>query len=120
MGKAAEPAVADVDETAARASGQQGPPPGVDISKLEQVVRSFSANWKKETDKIYQYLKFAFTNFSNGKEILQQVLTQLLLYYTRLQKVIRKSFPQQQPSFAHELVSNTTILMEIKQYSRSF
>jgi len=118
--KNTEPIVADIDETSARAHGQQGPPPGVDVQKMEQVVRSFSRNWKQETDRIHQYVMVSFTNFSNGMEILKQVLTQLLLYYTRLQKVIRKSFPQQPPAFAHELVSNTTILMEIKQYSRSF
>merc|ERR1712146_484642 len=88
--------------------------------KMEHVVRSFAQNWKKESDRIYQYVMVSFTNFSNGIEILNQVLTQLLLYYTRLQKVIRKSFPQQPPAFNHELVSNTTILAEIKQYSRSF
>lgn len=62
----------------------------------------------------------ALLNHINGMEILKQVLTQLLLYYTRLQKVIHKAFPQQPPAFARELVSNSTILYEIKQYSRSF
>uniref|UniRef100_A0A6T8UF18 Vps52 C-terminal domain-containing protein n=1 Tax=Pyrodinium bahamense TaxID=73915 RepID=A0A6T8UF18_9DINO len=118
--KTTEPAVADIDEALARASGQQAPPAGVDVQKMEQVVKSFARNWKQETDRIHQYVMVSFTNFSNGMEILKQVLTQLLLYYTRLQKVIRKSFPQQPPAFAHELVSNTTIVAEIKQSSRSF
>jgi len=118
--KATEPLVADIDEAAGRGSGQQAPPPRVDVAKMEQVVRNFKQNWKRETDRIHQYVMVSFTNFSNGMEILKQVLTQLLLYYTRLQKVIRKAFPQQSPAFAHELVSNTTILAEIKQYSRSF
>lgn len=118
--KVTEPAVADVDESSARAHGHQGPPQGVDVQKMEQVVRHFASNWKAAMDRVHQYVMVSFTNFSNGMEILKQVLTQLLLYYTRLQKVIHKSFPQQQPPFAHELVSNTTILMEIKQYSRSF
>ncbi|CAK0793350.1 unnamed protein product [Prorocentrum cordatum] len=118
--KTTEPLVADVDEAAGRGSGQPAPPPRVDVAKMEQVVRNFKQNWKRETDRIHQYVMVSFTNFSNGMEILKQVLTQLLLYYTRLQKVIRKAFPQQSPAFAHELVSNTTILAEIKQYSRSF
>lgn len=117
--KTTEPAVADIDDTASRSHGNAGPPPGVDVGKMEHVVRGFAQNWKKETDRIHQYVMVSFTNFSNGMEILKQVLTQLLLYYT-LQKVIRKSFPQQPPAFNHELVSNTTILAEIKQYSRSF
>jgi len=118
--KAAEPAVENIDEASARASGQQGPPPGIDVVRMEQVVRHFAQNWKASMDRIHHYVMQSFTNFSNGMEILRQVLTQLLLYYTRLQKIIHKSFPQQPPPFTHELVSNTTILMEIKQYSRSF
>merc|ERR1712151_520506 len=118
--KTSEPHVADVDENSARTSGQQGPPPGIDVRKMEQVVRQFSQHWKSAMERIHHYVMASFTNFSNGMEILKQVLTQLLLYYTRLQKVIDKSYPQQRPAFAHELVSNTTILADIKQYSRSF
>jgi len=121
--KAAEPAVADIVEPAAgapRQGQQQGPPPGVDVHKMEQVVRHFGLNWKAAMDRIHQYVMVSFTNFRNGTEILKQVLTQLLLYYTRLQKIIHKCYPVQQPSFTHELVSTTTILMEIKQYSKSF
>ena len=82
-------------------------------------MRAFAQNWKVAMDRIHQYVMVSFTNFSNGMEILKQVLTQLLMYYTRLQKVINKSFSQP-PAFSHELVSNTTFLMEIKQYSKSF
>jgi len=117
--KITEPAVANIDEGSARVREQKEPPPGVDVKRMEQVVRHFSQNWKSAMDKIHQYVMVSFTNFSNGMEILKQVLTQLLLYYTRLQKVISKSFPQQ-PPFAHEMVSNTTIIMEIRQYSKSF
>jgi len=112
--KNTEPAVAHIDETA-RGGGGPSPPPGVDVQKMEQVVRSFAANWKKERDQIHQYVMVSFSNFSNGMGILKQVLTQLLLYYTRLQKVIRKAFPQQPPAFANEMVSNTTILMEVRR-----
>ncbi|CAJ1388932.1 unnamed protein product [Effrenium voratum] len=112
--KSTEPAVAHIDETA-RSQGPDKPPPGVDVQKMEQVVRSFAANWKKERDQIHQYVMVSFSNFSNGMGILKQVLTQLLLYYTRLQKVIRKAFPQQPPAFANEMVSNTTILMEVRR-----
>ncbi len=58
-----------------------------------------------------------FSNFRNGMEILKQVLTQLLLYYTRFQDVIRKVYKQQPPSFAKDLVPTTTILAEIKKYA---
>lgn len=118
--KNTEPVVQNIDENAARAQGQQGPPPGVDVQRLELVVKTFAANWKKETDRIYQYLKFAFTNFSNGKMILERVLTQMLLYYKRLKKVIEKSYPGQPNMFGHDLVSDPTVLNEIKQYQKNF
>merc|ERR1712232_597572 len=116
--KATEPALAEMEE-AGRGSGQ-GPPPGVDVRKMEQVVKQFAQKWKSSMDAIHHHVMASFVNFSNGMAILKQVLTQLLLYYTRLQKIIDKSFPQQRPAFVHELVSNTTILMEIKQYQKSF
>lgn len=99
---------------------QQAPPTGVDVAKMEQLARQFAANWKEAMDRIHQYVMGSFTNFNNGMEILKQVLTQLLLYYTRFQKVIHRSFPNQPPPFTRELVSNATILYEIKQYSKSF
>mmetsp|Transcript_87441 Transcript_87441/g.183000 ORF Transcript_87441/g.183000 Transcript_87441/m.183000 type:complete len:721 (-) Transcript_87441:102-2264(-) len=116
--KATEPFVADIDESS-RAS-VAGPPAGVDVQRLEQVVKKFAQNWSSETRQIHSYVMTSFTNFSNGSEILNQVLMQLLLYYTRLQKIIAKSFPKQPPAFAHEMVTSSTLLMEIKQYSRSF
>ncbi|CAN0517450.1 unnamed protein product, partial [Scytosiphon promiscuus] len=48
-----------------------------------------------------------------------QVLTQLLLYYTRFQEIIRKSW-RRPPSFSKDLVSTSAILKEIKNYSRSY
>merc|ERR1719401_1093162 len=49
--KDTEPAVADIDEAAGR-TATQGPPKGVNVQKMEQVVRAFAHNWKKETDRI--------------------------------------------------------------------
>merc|ERR1719215_520911 len=45
--KNTEPLVADIDESAARA--QQGPPAGVDVQRMEQVVKKFTASWNSET-----------------------------------------------------------------------
>ena len=49
-------------------------------------------------------------------EILKQVLTQLLLYYTRFQDIIRKAW-KRPPAFAKDLVSTSAILAEIKKYA---
>lgn len=114
--KTAEPALAAVDES----KSGQGPPSGIDAAKMEQVVKQFGQNWKGAMERIHRYVMASFTNFSNGMEILKQVFTQLLLYYNRLQQVITKSFPRGQSALQHELVPNTTIIMEIKQYSRNW
>jgi len=118
--KVTEPLVAEIDEASVRAQGQQQAVPArVDVAKMEQVVRSFKRGWRQETDRIHKFVMSSFHNFSNGMEILKQALTQLLLYYTRLHTICLKCFPQQ-PPFHSELVSKSTLLMEIKQYSRSF
>ena len=49
--------------------------------------------------------------------ILKQLLTQLLLYYTRLQEVARKRFPGQRPPFHRKIVPTSQILAEIRNYS---
>jgi vacuolar protein sorting-associated protein 52 len=49
-----------------------------------------------------------------------QVLTQLLLYYTRFQEIIKKAWPRKAPAFAKDLVSTTAILVEIRKYNRTF
>ena len=52
-------------------------------------------------------------------EILKQVLTQLLLYYTRFQEIVRRAW-RRPPPFAKNLVPTATILSEIKKYSRQY
>lgn len=49
-----------------------------------------------------------------------QVLTQLLLYYTRFQEVIKKAWPKKQPPFVRDIVATASILAEIRKYSRTF
>ena len=55
----------------------------------------------------------------NALELPVQVLTQLLLYYTRFQEIVRKNWPRP-PAFAKDIVPTAAILAEIKQYSRIF
>ena len=68
----------------------------------EELVKDFAATWKSgieliNTELVSGFLDACnfslivprqmkyFSNFHNGMEILKQVLTQLLLYYTRFQ-----------------------------------
>uniref|UniRef100_A0A7S2WQ93 Vacuolar protein sorting-associated protein 52 homolog n=1 Tax=Rhizochromulina marina TaxID=1034831 RepID=A0A7S2WQ93_9STRA len=90
----------------------------IDLAQVEAIVRGFAGMWRSGIEAIYQDVLECFADFRNGMEILKQVLTQLLLYYTRFQEVIRREWGRQPPSFSAELVSTATILVEIKKYSR--
>jgi hypothetical protein len=89
----------------------------LDEGIIEGIVRDFSVNWRSGIQQINDNVLSFFANFRNGMEILKQVLTQLLLYYTRFQDIIKKCLPKA-PAFARDIVSTATILMEIKRYSR--
>ena len=91
----------------------------LDEALVEGLVRDFSVNWRSGIQQINDNVLAYFANFRNGMEILKQVLTQLLLYYTRFQDIIKKSWVRP-PAFSRDVVSTATILMEIKRYSRTF
>ncbi|KAJ8604162.1 hypothetical protein CTAYLR_008571 [Chrysophaeum taylorii] len=90
-----------------------------DVVLVERLVRDFAATWKTAIDKIHRDILAYFANFLNGMEVLKQVLTQLLLYYTRFQKIVQKTW-RRPPPFAKDLVPTASILDEIKKYSHSF
>jgi len=86
---------------------------------VESLVRDFQMNWKRGIEQINHDVLTYFSNFRNGMEILKQVLTQLLLYYTRFQDIIRKAWRNKPPAFCKDLVNTTVILAEIKKYAQS-
>jgi hypothetical protein len=88
----------------------------VNVRVVEDLVREFASSWRQNIEAINRNVLSYFSNFRNGMEILKQVLTQLLLYYTRFQDVIRRVF-KKQPAFCKDLVSTTVILAEIKKYA---
>lgn len=91
----------------------------VDTAQLEKIVREFATTWKSGIEKMNSNVMKYFSNFRNGMEILKQVLTQLLLYYTRFVEIVKKCYPRS-PPFSSEIVTTQEILYEIKKYSRSF
>ncbi|KAI9913745.1 hypothetical protein PsorP6_005117 [Peronosclerospora sorghi] len=91
----------------------------VDTAQIEVIVRDFAATWKAGIEKMNSNVMTYFSNFRNGMEILKQVLTQLLLYYTRFVEIIKRSY-QRPPPFDSAIVTTQEILYEIKKYSRSF
>mmetsp|Transcript_8188 Transcript_8188/g.15453 ORF Transcript_8188/g.15453 Transcript_8188/m.15453 type:complete len:728 (+) Transcript_8188:155-2338(+) len=83
------------------------------------LVKEFATSWRTGIQQLNDDILSYFTNFRNGMEILKQVLTQLLLYYTRFQDIIKKAWPRP-PPFSKDVVTTSTILQEIKRYSRAF
>lgn len=110
----------------------------LDEALVESLVREFASSWRTGIQQINDDVLKYFANFRNGMEILKQVdiifikdtypssflllyqvLTQLLLYYTRFQDVIKKAW-QRPPAFMRDIVTTPTILQEIRRYSRTF
>lgn len=89
----------------------------VNTQVVESLVREFASTWKQGIEQINRNVLSFFANFRNGMEVLKQVLTQLLLYYTRFQDIIRKVWRSKPPAFCKDLVSTSTILAEIKKYA---
>ncbi len=83
------------------------------------VVREFAVSWELGLEAIDQHILSYFSSFRNGKEIRKQVFTQLFLYSARFQDIISQRWRTPPASFRNDLVSNSTILAEIKKYSRT-
>ena len=91
----------------------------MDEKEVAAVVKAFAANWRDSIQRMNANVMSSFSSFRGGMELLKAVLTQLLLYYTRLGEVIRKAFSTP-PACTAELVSTQTFLAEIKKYSKAF
>ena len=89
----------------------------VNVQVVESLVLEFASTWRQGIEQINRNVLSFFANFRNGMEILKQVLTQLLLYYTRFQDIIRKVWKSKPPAFCKDLVSTSSILIEIKKYA---
>lgn len=92
----------------------------VDARQAEALVREFAGGWRAGVEGVNQDVLAFFSNFRTGMEILKQVLTQLLLYYTRFQEIVRKGWPRAPPAWAADVVPTAAILTEIRKYSRAF
>ncbi|KAL8443646.1 hypothetical protein Emed_006664 [Eimeria media] len=90
-----------------------------DLAQLERAVTQFHATWRRRLGQLHEEAVDSFPNSTNAMEILKQVLTQLLLQYTRLQQIVNTCFPKPpQPAWARQLVPVNTILTEVRRFSR--
>ena len=84
---------------------------------LEHLLRSFADTWQQGIEAINRDVIKSFANFHLGQDILKQVLTQLLLYYTRFLALVKHAHPGGAP-FAQYILSIPTLMAEIKTFSR--
>ena len=90
-------------------------PASIKEPQMSAIVQWFKTNWKTETDKLESFVKSNFSNLSTGQDIGKQMLTQLLLYYTRFQKIVNKKFAGKSlPVWTKDLVPSQDIMLEIK------
>ena len=91
-------------------------------SHINTVASTFNKTWKNGVKQINQSVLCFFSNFKNGMDILKKVLTQLLLYYTRFQEIVKRVYNNTGivPPFNKEMVAVHSIIYEIKKYSRTF
>jgi len=88
----------------------------IDISieaTVERLVKEFASSWRKVIEKISADVMQYFSNFKNGSEILKQTLTQLALYYSRFEDMIKKNFKNS--AFRKDLVPISTLRFEIQK-----
>mmetsp|Transcript_21025 Transcript_21025/g.25528 ORF Transcript_21025/g.25528 Transcript_21025/m.25528 type:complete len:393 (+) Transcript_21025:150-1328(+) len=85
------------------------------IEEIQALVDDFGANWKGGLEMLNSAVLTYFPTFSSSRIILKQMLTQLVLYYTRFLDIVKKLHDVKKFT---RLVSIPTILQEIKVYSR--
>uniref|UniRef100_A0A2P2MCK2 Vps52 C-terminal domain-containing protein n=1 Tax=Rhizophora mucronata TaxID=61149 RepID=A0A2P2MCK2_RHIMU len=88
------------------------------IAEVDTIVKDFASRWKAAIELMHKDVITSFSNFLCGMEILRAALTQLLLYYTRLSDSIKRI--DGGSALNKDLVSISSIMYEIKKYSRTF
>lgn len=88
------------------------------ITDVEPLVKDFANRWKAAIELMHKDVITSFSNFLCGMDILKAALTQLLLYYTRLTECVKGISGGS--ALNKDLVSISSILYEIKKYSRTF
>lgn len=96
-------------------SGSERP---ITVAEVEPIVKDFASRWKTAIELMHNDVITSFSNFLCGMEILRAALTQLLLYYTRLSDCIKRIVGGS--TLNKDLVSISSIMYEIRKYSRTF
>ncbi|XP_031100638.1 vacuolar protein sorting-associated protein 52 A-like [Ipomoea triloba] len=95
--------------------GSEGP---ITAAEVEPIVKDFAGRWKGAIELMHNDVITSFSNFLCGMDILRAALTQLLLYYTRLSDSIKRISGGN--ALNKDLVSISSIMYEIRKFSRTF
>ncbi|KAI4301992.1 hypothetical protein L6164_035217 [Bauhinia variegata] len=90
----------------------------ITVAEVEPLVKDFASRWKAAIELMHKDVITSFSNFLCGMEILRAALTQLLLYYTRLSDCIKRIVGGS--ALNKDLLSISSIMYEIRKYSRTF
>ncbi|KAG6541032.1 hypothetical protein Mapa_017605 [Marchantia paleacea] len=112
-----EKLIAFVKTRAGEDAGASNPQP-ITLEEVEPLVKDFAVRWKGAIEVMHKDVITSFSNFVCGMEILRAALTQLLLYYTRLSDCLKRVTGA--ADLGKDVVSISTIMYEIKKYSRTF
>lgn len=96
-------------------SGSERP---ITVAEVEPIIKDFGSRWKAAIELMHNDVITSFSNFLCGMEILRAALTQLLLYYTRLSDCMKRIAGGS--TLNKDLVSISSIMYEIRKYSRTF
>ncbi|CAN1326494.1 Vacuolar protein sorting-associated protein 52 A [Linum perenne] len=105
-------------KTRASEDPNSNPEKPISIAEVEPLVKDFASRWKAAIELMHKDVITSFSNFLCGMEILRAALTQLLLYYTRLSDCIKR-IPGGS-ALNKDLISISSIMYEIRKYSRTF
>ena len=100
------------------ATGGAVAPSSHTVQEMERIVVLFQQTWKTEIAKIQKETLDSFSNYSTATEILKNSMTQLLLYYTRFQKVVTSRVTG--AAWVRQIVPSGVIMAEIKQIQNMF
>jgi hypothetical protein len=90
----------------------------IQAGEVENLAREFKENWKAGVEHLSTDVTRSFSNLASGQQILQQIYTQLILYYNRFTQIVRLCWKD--PPFKNNLIGPQVILVEIKKYSKDF
>ncbi|EGD74267.1 hypothetical protein PTSG_06276 [Salpingoeca rosetta] len=86
---------------------------------IQKLIQSFAQTWKSAIDDIDRDVMLSFTNFKNGRLILQEALTQLVVYYEKFLALLKKPALRRAGGWP-DLVDRHHLLVEVKKHKATF